>query len=123
MEDGDSDEDEDEDDEDEESEDNESSGSEYHEDDNKKGKGKAKVGIRNRAPSDPFVANGTEDATSSAKSLRAKPPAGQPEKSPMKGHAASYKPIGPSSPKRPGQTAMGPPSAVPTTNSTGPALL
>ncbi|CAD0093096.1 unnamed protein product [Aureobasidium mustum] len=76
-----------------------------------------------RAPSDPFVANGTEDATSSAKSLRAKPPAGQPKKSPMEGHAASYKPIGPSSPKRLGQAAMGPPSAVPTTNSTGPALL
>jgi hypothetical protein len=112
-------------DEDEESEKNESSGSEYQEDQKKKGKGKAKIGSLARAPSDPFVANDTEDASPGTAPLRlhAKP-AGKSKKSPIEGHAASYKPVGPSSPKRPEQsTAMGPPPRVPMNNSTGPALM
>lgn len=107
----------------EESEENESSGSEYQDDQNKKGKGKAKVGSRTRAPADPFVTNDTEDAKTSSLRLRAKP-AGKSKKSPMEGHAASYKPIGPSSPKRPGQaTAVGPPPSVPTNNPAGAPLM
>lgn len=107
----------------EESEENESSGSEYQDDQNKKGKGKAKVGSRTRAPSDPFVANDTEDAKRASLRLRAKS-AVKSKKSPMEGHAASYKPIGSSSPKRPGQaTAMGPPPPVPTNNPVGAPLM
>ncbi|KAH0009056.1 hypothetical protein KCU78_g10924, partial [Aureobasidium melanogenum] len=112
-------------DEDEESGKNESSGNEYQEDQKKKGKGKAKIGSLARAPSDPFVANDTADASSGTASLRLRAkPAGKSKKSPIEGHAASYKPVGPSSPKRPEQsTAMGPPPRVLMNNSTGPALM
>ncbi|KAG9677513.1 hypothetical protein KCU99_g1594, partial [Aureobasidium melanogenum] len=112
-------------DEDEESEKNESSGSEYQEDQKKKGKGKAKIGSFARAPSDPFTANVTEDAIPGTAPLRLRAkPAGKSKKSPMEGHAASYKPVGPSSPKRLEQsTAMGPPPRVPINNSTGTALM
>lgn len=125
MEKSDSDEDENEDKDEEESEENESSGSEYQEEQNKKGKGKAKVGSRTRAPSDPFVANDTKDASSKTTSLRLRAePAGKSKKSPMESHAASYKPVGPSSPKRSGQSAaMRPPPAVSMNNSTGPLLM
>lgn len=122
MEENDTDENEDE---DEESEKNESSGSEYQEDQKKKGKGKAKIGSFARAPSDPFTANVTEDAIPGTAPLRLRAkPAGKSKKSPMEGHAASYKPVGPSSPKRLEQsTAMGPPPRVPINNSTGTALM
>ncbi|KAG9843495.1 hypothetical protein KCU98_g10131, partial [Aureobasidium melanogenum] len=108
-------------DEDEKSDENESSGSEYQEDQNKKGKAKTKIESLARAPSDPFVADDTGDASSKTASLRLRAKsAGKSEESPMKGHAASYKPVGPSSPK-PQATVMGPPPTVPKNNSTGPA--
>ncbi|KAH0259418.1 hypothetical protein KCU91_g15220, partial [Aureobasidium melanogenum] len=112
-------------DEDEESEQNESSGSEYQGIQNKKGKGKAKIGSLARAPSDTFVADDTEDASPGTAPLHLRTkPAGKSKKSLMEGHAAFYKPVGPSSPKRPEQsTAMGPPPRVPMNNSTGTALM
>ncbi|KAG9682034.1 hypothetical protein KCU95_g14623, partial [Aureobasidium melanogenum] len=107
---------------DEESEQNESSGSEYQETQNKKGKSKAKIGSLARAPSDPFVANDTEGTSSKTAPLRLRAKAaGKPKKSSLEGHAASYKPVGPSSPK-PQPTVMGPPPTVLMNNSTGPSL-
>ncbi|KAH0365695.1 hypothetical protein KCU65_g5939, partial [Aureobasidium melanogenum] len=110
-------------DEDEESEKDESSGSECQEDQNKKGKGKAKIASLARAPSDPFVANDTEDASSKTAPLRlrAAKPTGKSKKSSLEGHAASYKPVGPSSPK-PQATVMGPPPRVFVNNPAGPSL-
>lgn len=110
--------------EDEESEKEESSGSEFQED-QKKGKGKAKIGPLAKAPSDPFVANDAEDANFKTAPLRLRAKsAGKPKKSSLEGHAASYKPVGPSSPKRSGQSAaMRPPPAVSMNNSTGPLLM
>ncbi|KAK6002144.1 hypothetical protein QM012_001782 [Aureobasidium pullulans] len=111
--------------EDEKSEENESSGSEYQEDQNKKGKAKVKTGSQTKPLSDSFAANDAEDASSKPASLRLRAkPAGKPKKSSLEGHAASFKPVGPSSPKHPARpTAMGPPPAVPINNSTGPPPL
>ena len=110
---------------DEESEENEGGSSKdaNHEDSSskKKGKAKAETGSDTKAPSDTSAGNAEEDANGSPASLRLRAkPGGKTKKKSLKGHAASFNPVGPKpgppSPKRARQMASIGPQAPWSTN-------
>jgi len=111
-------------DEDAEENEDESSKDPDYEDGSSKSKGKAKATASSdtKAPSAPSAGNAEEDTNGSPASLRPRArPIAKAKKNSLKGHAASFKPIGPKpgppSPKRARQTAsMGPQAPAPMNN-------